>query len=158
MKSWKAWLLVLVIFLTGVAAGAFGMRAWVARQIPGLLRPSPGQLEERIVEHIDREVGLSEAQKAEIRPLVSEAVRKADAAHKAVREEVEGGFRAMDEAIAAKLDETQKAKFAEFRKRMEEQRRHGPPPPPPPGMGPAPDGPGMPPGPPPPPPGPPPGQ
>ncbi len=148
MKSWKAWLLVLVIFLSGAAAGAFGMRAWMARQIPGLLRPSPGQLEERIVEHIDREVGLSEAQKAEIRPLVKEAVSKADTAHKAVRQQVEGGFQAMDEAIAAKLDEGQKAKFTEFRKRMEQLRRHGPPPPPP-GMGPPPGGPGMPPGPPP---------
>lgn len=154
MQSWKAWLLVLVIFLSGVAAGAFGMRAWMARQIPGMLRPTPVQLEERIVQHIDREVGLSEAQRAEIRPIVTAALRKADESHRAVRHEFEAGIRAMDEAIAAKLDAEQKVKFEALRKRMEELRRNGPPPPPGmgPGMGPPPGmGPGMPPGPPPPP-------
>jgi len=154
MKSWKAWLLVAVIFTTGVSAGAFGMRAYLFRHLPEMLARPHEPMEERILAHINEEVGLSEAQRAELRPLIKAALDRAGAVHQSVRAELEANFSQLDEAIAAKLDPQQKIKFADLRARMKAFRNAMPPggqlPGPPPGgmpFGPPPGGP--PPGPPP---------
>jgi hypothetical protein len=141
MKSWKAWLLVAVIFVSGIVAGAFGMRAYLFRQLPEMLARPMERLEDRILVHINEEVGLSEAQKAELRPLIAAAVARAGKVHQSVRAELEANFSQLDDAIAAKLNPGQQAKFAGLRERMAKFRQSmppGPPPGPPPG--------GMPPG------------
>lgn len=155
MQSWKAFALVVLIFLIGATAGAFGMRAYMTRSFPDMLLRSRESMEDRIIQHIGSEVGLSDAQKMKLRPIIQQASQRADKVHGAVRAELEGVFREMDENIAKELDETQRVKFVELRKRMERFRRDMPPGPPPPGMPPGPPppgGPGMPPGFPPPPP------
>jgi len=134
MRSWKVWSLVAVIFATGAAVGAFGMRAYLFRHLPELLARPAERLEDRILTHIDQEVGLSATQREAIRPLIKAAVAKAHAAHQAVRAELEPTFTQMDDAIAAQLEPGQQAKFAEFRARMERFRRTMPPGPPPGGM------------------------
>lgn len=136
MKSWKAWFLVTVIFATGVAAGAFGMRAYMFRHLPELLARPQERMEDRILAHINEEVGLSDAQRAELRPIIAAAVAHAGKVHESVRAEFDATFKHMDEAIAARLDQGQKVKFEELRARMEKLRRSlppGPPPGPPPG-------------------------
>lgn len=154
MKSWKAWLLVAVIFISGAAAGAFGMRAYMFRQLPEMLARPMERMEDRILAHINEEVGLSAAQRAELRPLIKAALDRAGAVHQSVRPELEATFSQLDDAIAARLDPGQQAKFAELRARMEKFRRSmppgplpgpppggmpfGPPPGPPPGFGPPP--------------------
>ena len=152
MQSWKAWLLVLLIFLTGAVAGAFGMRAYMVRNLPEMLMRSRESMEDRIVEHITREVGLTDEQKRVVRPLVLASVQRADKVHRGVRAEVDAIFKDMDDGIAAQLTEAQRGKFAELRARMEKLRRERPMPPgmPPPGADPGPPPPGMPSGPPPP--------
>lgn len=143
MKSWKAWLLVALIFITGALAGGFGMRAYMSRHLPEMLARPAEPMEERILAHIDSEVGLSAAQRAELRPLVKAALERAGAVHQSVRAELEANFSQLDEAIAARLDQGQQAKFAALRARMKAFRNAmppGPPPGPPPG--------GLPPGPP----------
>ena len=152
MKSWKAWLLVAAIFLSGVVSGAFGMRAYLLRHLPEMLAHPAERLEDRILAHIDAEVGLSAAQRAELRPLIAAVVAKADKAQQALHAELEPIFAQMDADIAARLDEGQKVKFAELRARMKAFRNARPPGPPPgPPFGPPPGGmpPGSPPGPPP---------
>lgn len=154
MKSWKAWLLVAVIFFTGALAGAFGMRAYMARNLPELLADTRKRFEEHFLEVLDREVGLSEAQKQTLLPILKEAVGKADAIHAKVGKEMEAARNETDDRIAGELDAGQRVKFAEFRARMdkmfrERPGRRGPPPPgfpPPPGHMPGPP-PGPPPGP-----------
>lgn len=155
MKSWKVWLLVAVIFGTGALAGAFGMRAYMARNLPLLLADTRKRLEEHFLESIDREVSLTEAQKQVILPILKEAVQKGDKIHASVREQMDKVRQEADDRIAGELDAAQRVKFAEFRARMDKMRPLGPPP----GGGPMPPGPpGFPPGPPPGPDAPPPGQ
>jgi len=62
MKTWKAWLLVVLIFATGAAVGAFAMRAYVARNLPELLADTRKRFEEHFLEMLDRELDLTEAQ------------------------------------------------------------------------------------------------
>lgn len=139
MKSWKVWLLIAAIFATGVAAGAFGMRAYMARRLPEMLADARTSMDQRILEHISREVGLSDQQRERILPIVRQGVRKAEALHQQVRAQADAAMNEMDDRIALELDPAQREKFAQFRKRMEELRRQGPPPPggpggPPPGL------------------------
>lgn len=140
MKPWKAWLLVAVIFATGAALGAFGMRAYMARNLPDLLAHSRQRMEEHFLENIDREVGLSQAQKDAVLPILREAVQKSGAVHESVRGQIDAIMADADARIAQQLDAGQKEKFEAFRKRMEDFRRKGPPHggPPPGGMPPGP--------------------
>jgi len=135
MKSWKAWLLVAAIFLSGALSGAFGMRAYLFRHLPEMLAHPSERLEDRILAHIDAEVGLSATQRAELRPLIAAVMAKTSKAQQALHAELEPIFAKMDEDIAARLDQGQKVKFAELRARMKafrNARPFGPPPGPPP--------------------------
>lgn len=148
MKSWKAWLLVAVIFATGALLGAFGMRAYMARNLPDMLAHSRQRMEERFLETLDREVGLAEAQKQAMLPILREAVEQGEKVHESVRAQIDAIMSGADEKIAAQLDPGQRERFEAFRRRMEEFRRRGPGPggpppgfppgPPPPGAGPPP--------------------
>lgn len=144
MKSWKAWLLVAVIFVTGALAGAFAMRAYMARNLPELLDASRQRFEVHFLEMLDREVGLTEEQKQRLMPILKDAAGKGDAIHESVRVRFYALREETDARIAELLDAQQRVKFAEFRARMEEMARRGPRhgdvrmPPPPPGFGPPP--------------------
>lgn len=126
MKSWKAWLLVTVIFATGVLAGAFGMRSYMVRNLPAMLANTRESMEDRILEHLGREVSITEAQKQRILPIVRESLAKGEKLHEAFRPQFEAILHELDDRIAAELDTAQQVKFAEFRVRMEKFRREGP--------------------------------
>jgi len=144
MKSWKAWLLVAVIFCTGALAGAFAMRAYMAWNLPDLLADTRKRFEEHFLELLDHELDLTEAQEQRLLPLLKEAARKGDAIHASVRQRFDALREETDGRIVQELDARQRVKFAEFRARMEEMARRGPKPgdgrmpPPPPGFGPPP--------------------
>ncbi|SNR80668.1 hypothetical protein SAMN04488503_1401 [Humidesulfovibrio mexicanus] len=140
MKSWKAWLLVAVIFLTGAMAGAYAMRVYMVRNLPELLEHTRQRLEEHFLDVIDREVGLRPEQKERILPILRESVLKGDRIHASVREQMDAVRKEADERIANELDADQRVKFDEFRVRMEKLARQGPRPggPPPPGFSPPP--------------------
>jgi len=142
MKTWKAWLLVVLIFATGAAVGAFAMRAYVARNLPELLADTRKRFEEHFLEMLDRELDLTEAQEQRLLPILKEAAGKGDAIHAYVRQRFDSLREETDGRIVQELDARQRVKFAEFRARMEEMVRRGPRPgdgrmpPPPPGFGP----------------------
>ncbi len=126
MKSWKAWLLVAVIFLTGAMAGAYAMRAYMVRNLPELLEHTRKRLEEHFLDVIDSEVGLRPEQKERILPILRESVLKGDRIHASVRERMDAVRKEADERIENELDADQRVKFDEFRARMEKLARQGP--------------------------------
>lgn len=144
MKSWKAWLLVTVIFVTGALAGAFAMRAYMAQNLPELLANTRQRFEVHFLEMLDRELDLTEEQKQRLLPILKEAAGKGDVIHASVRQQFDSLREETDARIVEELDAHQRVKFAEFRARMEEMARLGPRPgdgrmpPPPPGFGPPP--------------------
>jgi predicted acylesterase/phospholipase RssA len=147
MKSWKAWLLVAIIFITGAAAGAFAMRVYMARHLPELLRHTRQRLEEVFLENIDREVGLTAEQKEKILPILRGSVQRGDKIRESIRGDMDKLVQETDDRISEELNAEQRVKFAEFRERMAKLRREGGPhDPPPPGFppgpppGPPPDG------------------
>lgn len=141
MKSWKAWLLVAVIFVAGAAIGAFGMRLYMARHLPEMLHHTRQRLEEFFLDNIDREVGLTDEQRKAILPILRDAVAKGEIVHRSVHAQFAKIMGDADARVLLLLDPQQQVKFKEFRARMERLRREGsppppgfPPPPPPPGF------------------------
>lgn len=126
MKSWKAWLLVVVIFATGALAGAFGMRAYMVRNLPELLADTRKRLEEHFLEVLDRELDLTKEQERRILPILKQAVDKSEPIHASVRASMEAIRQEADDSIAGELDAAQRVKFDAFRKRMDEMSRQGP--------------------------------
>jgi len=141
MKSWKAWLLVVLIFATGAVVGAFGMRVYMARNLPELLADTRKRFEVHFLEMLDRELDLSEAQEQHLLPILKEAAGKGDAIHASVRQRFDSLREETDGRIAQELDAQQRVKFAEFRARLGKMARRSPGPggghmpPPPPGFG-----------------------
>lgn len=131
MKSWKAWLLVAVIFLAGAAIGAFGMRLYMARHLPEMLHHTRQRLEEFFLDNIDREVGLTDEQRKAILPILRDAVQKGEVVHRSVHAQLSKIMDDADAHVMLLLDPQQQVKFKEFRARMERLRREGSPPPPP---------------------------
>lgn len=156
MSRGKGLLIALVIFLTGVVVGAFGLEAF------RVLRGGPFKhLEGKgpvgfIMERMSSDLKLSEAQKKDIEPVITEMIGKIDQLRRPIQEQEEAIFeeyharvrQLLTESQAAKQDEIVK-RMRDFRKRMQ-QGPHGgsPPPPPPDGLffggpgGPPPPGPG----------------
>jgi len=139
MSRGKGLLIALVIFLTGVVVGAFGLEAF------RVLRGGPFKhLEGKgpagfIMEHMSKDLGLSDSQRKEIEPLILEMITKIDQIRRPVQEQEEPVFEEymarvrqhLTEAQAAKQDEIVK-RMRDFRKRMQQGPHNGPPPPPPP--------------------------
>lgn len=144
MKSWKAWFLVAVIFVTGALAGAFAMRAYMAQNLPELLANTRQRFEVHLLEMFDRELDLTQEQKQRLLPILKDVAGKVDAIHVSAREQFESLREETDARIVEELDAHQRVKFAEFRARMDEMAHRGPRPgdgrmpPPPPGFGPPP--------------------
>lgn len=166
MSRGKGLLIALVIFLTGSIVGAFGLEAF------RVLRGGPFKhLEGKgpvgfIMERMSSDLKLSEAQKKDIEPVITEMIGKIDQLRRPIQEQEEAIFEEYLARVRQHLTEAQAVKqdaiaqrMRDFRKRMQQGPQGGSPPPPPPGLGlffgppfgPPPGAPG---GPPPPPPGP----
>ncbi|WP_243358118.1 hypothetical protein [Fundidesulfovibrio terrae] len=144
MTRSKGLLIVAAIFLTGAAVGALGLEAWHAYRggaFGKMERMGPAGF---IMDHMNRELGLSSEQQAKIRPLVEEMVTKMDEARKPCFDAGEAVLEKYQGMIRTQLTPDQAKKHDEFLKRLRARGPHGPPPggpglfggppPPPPGM------------------------
>ena len=127
MKTWKIWTLAGLIFCCGVAAGALGLRlATALHLIERIWGPPPEPTETDILARIDREVGLNDAQKQEILPILRTLVGRIREMHRETRPRMDALFEEADTAVAARLDPAQRERFETFLARMRARR---PPPP-----------------------------
>jgi len=142
MRVWKIWAGLIGVFCLGALAGALGMQSYIKhsflRQFDAPHKPRA----EGIIGLIDREVGLTEAQKAALQPIFSALVAKIDASMQEHRASIEGLVAATDAQVAALLDPQQREKFLNLVERMKKMRSQMPPPPPGGPGGPPPGGPG----------------
>ncbi|WP_027192158.1 hypothetical protein [Fundidesulfovibrio putealis] len=143
MSRGKGLLIALVIFLTGSIVGAFGLEAF------RVLRGGPFKhLEGKgpvgfIMERMSSDLKLSEAQKKDIEPVITEMIGKIDQLRRPIQEQEEAIFEEYNARVRQLLTESQAAKQDEIVKRMRDFRKrmqqgpHGsslPPPPPPDGL------------------------
>lgn len=120
---WKARLLAAallgVVFLAGIVVGVAGDRALLLRQ--GRVLPKEGLqiVSSRIVRAMDRELDLTEAQKASIGQILDERKARIGRIWSEVRPDVRAEIERSNAEIAAKLTPEQRVRFEEILARWE---------------------------------------
>jgi|SRR5712692_3225447 len=126
--SRKAVLLVLLIFVLGVALGALGTyvagaRVWGARseaQSPNL---SHHDRRARLVEQLKRDLALSADQQKQLDAILSDAQSKYQALHEQIAPQSEQVRQQVREQIRGILTPEQKPKYEEFVQRLDEKHK-----------------------------------
>ena len=120
------------VFLAGGLTGGFGGYALGRRPI--FRPPNPQSLAEHLTDHLKNDLGLTEDQVKQVRPLVEQATAEADAIHAATFERVRGVMTNMNRRIEEFLTSEQRQKLAARERQRQDRFRHkGPPPGPAPG-------------------------
>jgi len=123
------------VFLAGALAGGFGGYKLGSRPI--FRPPNPQSIAEHWIDHLRRDLSLSEDQLAQVRPLVEQATAEADTIHAATWNRIHGVITNMNHRLESFLTPEQCQKLAASeRERLSRFRQKKPP-----GSGPAPENP-----------------
>jgi Spy/CpxP family protein refolding chaperone len=122
--SRKAVVLVLVVFVLGVALGALGAylvngRVWGAH--PEVFRHRDKRTQ--MIEQLTRELALTQDQHKELEAILSDMHSKYEALHQQINPQTERVRQEGRERIRAILTPEQRPRFEEFLRRMDEERK-----------------------------------
>jgi len=139
MSRGKGLSIALVIFLTGAVVGAFGLEAFRVLQ-GGPFKHLEGKGPVGfIMERMNSDLKLSEAQRKEIEPVILEMIAKIEQLRRPIQEQEEAILEEYHARVRQLLTETQAVKqdeivkrMRDFRKRMQQGPHGGSLPPPPP--------------------------
>ena len=123
----KAALIVAVAFVAGLFVGVAGDHLVLLHS--GRLFPRHGAAfaAQRVVDHLDRELHLSDAQRVAIQKIVDEHHAHIEAVWNGVRPQIRREIDATAMEISALLTPDQRAKFQAMRARNDRYRHIGPP-------------------------------
>ncbi len=122
--SRKAVVLVLVVFVLGIALGALSAylvnaRVWGAHPETSRHRDKRTQM----IEHLTRELALTQDQHKELDAILSDMHSKYEALHQQISPQTERVRQEGRERIRAILTPEQRPRFEEFLRRMDEERK-----------------------------------
>lgn len=128
-SSAKAALIVAVAFVAGLFVGIAGDRVVLIRA--GRLFPRHGGAfaAKRVVDHLDRQLHLSDAQRTSIQRIIDQHHARIEGVWNKVRPQVRQEIDATNAEIETVLTADQRAKFREMHARGDRHRRGGGPPP-----------------------------
>jgi hypothetical protein len=72
MKKWKTWLVIVVIFISGVITGSAGTGFYFKHRIGSILHEGPLAVRRVIMEKLTAELGLTKDQQYEVSEIVEE--------------------------------------------------------------------------------------
>jgi Spy/CpxP family protein refolding chaperone len=128
MTRLKPWLLLLLVFLAGVAAGSFGTRIFVRHTFKSWTR-NPEAMRERVEEDLVRELDLTSEQQEKVHDILTDSHERM----KALRDEFHPRFAEImdssEKRIRATLTPEQQEHFEQFLKEKKQLWRPGGPPP-----------------------------
>jgi esterase/lipase len=116
---WLAIVFVLGAALGGVLGYAFAHRSYAAE--PSVLSAEAKRAQRR--EKLTQEVGLSPDQQKQVAAILDQSQGEYKSLHTAMDPQIEAVRQRTREKIRAVLSEDQKAKFAEFLRKMDEERK-----------------------------------
>ncbi len=122
--SRKAYALVLIVFLLGLALGVLGTYVAAGRVWGG--RPEGhGRHDRRVhlVQQLTRELNLTAEQQKQLDAILADMKGKYAAIHKQISPQTEQARQQGREQIRALLTPEQKPKFEEFLRRLDEERK-----------------------------------
>jgi Spy/CpxP family protein refolding chaperone len=129
MKSWKWWLVLVLVFVffAGAAAGLFA-GAWHARHI--FFGRHGGHFHDRMREHLKRELSLTPEQDTKVGPILDGISNRLDEIRKETDKRVAETMTQAHDEIVPFLTPEQREKLEKMRQRHRRMlRMHGGPPP-----------------------------
>ena len=120
----KAFLLVLVVFVLGLALGAVGAylaggRVWSAQPVAENHRAKRA----RILEQLTRDLSLTPDQRKQLEAILADVGAKFQALHQQIAPQTEQVRKQGREQIRAILTPEQRPKFEEFLRKLDEERK-----------------------------------
>jgi flagellar biosynthesis chaperone FliJ len=115
----EAILLVIVVFLLGIALGGAGTYVWEQKVWGARLEPNRNQL----VQQMSREVGLTPEQQTQVHAIVEDVHGKLRTLNQQLDPQRDALRQQGRDRIRAVLTDQQRPKYEEFLRRLDEQRR-----------------------------------
>jgi Spy/CpxP family protein refolding chaperone len=121
----KATVLVILVFLLGIALGAVGMRV-AEQKVWGERRDDRGRMggSARIVEQLTRELALTPEQQQQLNSILEDTRKKYEATYSAIRPQMEQARQEGRTHIRSMLTPEQLPKFEAYLRRIDEERKN----------------------------------
>jgi Spy/CpxP family protein refolding chaperone len=121
----KATVLVILVFLLGIALGAVGMRVaeqkvWGDRRDERVRAGGPA----RMVEQLTRELALTAEQQQQLNSILEDTRKKYESTYTTIRPQMEQTRQEGRGRIRSMLTPTQLPKFEEYLRRIDEERKN----------------------------------
>jgi len=128
-SSFTTFLYLAILFLSGVAAGAFGLRLYTLNSVRangGNGRPSPEEFKRRYIQELRTQLTLSEEQVSKLGPILDETRRQFRELHEKHRPEWKAIQDEQTRKIRALLNDSQQSEYGKFLDEREKQRQREP--------------------------------
>jgi DNA anti-recombination protein RmuC len=103
-----------LLFLSGVAVGAFGLRLYTLNSVRAGSRPSPEEFRRRYIEEMRSRLKLTDDQVSKLGPILDETRKQFNALHERHKPELKAIHDEQSRKIQALLTESQQAEFTKF--------------------------------------------
>lgn len=120
--SMKTVAAALLIFVSGAVIGVLGTRFFATRLVVGLVRGDTAVVERQVLRRLDRELDLTEAQRAVAREVVAEAARELLAYRREQAPRVDAMVDRAMSRLAVTLTPEQKTRLADMAARFRSLR------------------------------------
>jgi DNA anti-recombination protein RmuC len=117
-------LYLVLLFLSGVAVGTFGLRLYTLNAGRSGGRPSAEEFRRKYIEEMRSRLKLTDDQASKLGPILDETGRQFRELREKHRPELKAIQDEQTEKIRALLTEAQQAEFSKFQEEREKQRQH----------------------------------
>lgn len=115
-----------ILFLSGVAVGAFGLRLYTLNSVRASGRPTPEEFKRRYIAELRSRLNLTDDQVAKLGPILDETRRQIRELRDKHRPELKAIQDEQSQRIRALLTDSQQAEYTQFLDEREKQRERAP--------------------------------
>ncbi len=124
--SFTTILYLAILFLSGVAVGAFGLRLYTLNSVRAGGRPTPEEFKRRYVSELRSRLSLTDDQVDKLGPILEETRKQIRELRDKHRPELKAIQDEQTQRIRALLTDSQQAEYTKFLDEREKEREHAP--------------------------------
>lgn len=125
-NSFSTVLYLALLFLSGVAVGAFGLRLYTLNSVRASGRPSPEEFKRRYISELRTRLNLTDDQAGKLGPILDETRKQFRELHEKHRPELKAIQEGQTHRIEALLNDSQRVEYHRFLDEREKERQHEP--------------------------------
>ena len=122
-NSFTTVLYLAILFLSGVAVGAFGLRLYTLNSVRAGGRPNPEEFKRKYIAELRTQLNLTDDQVNKLGPILDETRKQFREMHERHRPELKAIQDEQTQRIRALLNDSQQAEYTKFLEEREKQRQ-----------------------------------